>query len=167
MIRVVVDDITFVSTDAVLRPITAALEPTVSSLRQLEAVAGAFFREQITAHTDLAVGSAVVTDAGDLAADMVIHAVVRSIDEPVTESRVRQALISALQRAGDWKIARIAMPPIGTGAGNLSIEDAARMMVEVLSQAMSTATYPHEVCIVVASEEDKALFDSYLKRIPQ
>lgn len=167
MIRVVVDDIAFVSTDAVLRPTTASLEPTVRSLQHLETVAGASFSEQISTHTRLAVGSAVVTDAGDLAADMVIHAVVRSDDEPVTESRVRQALTSALQRAGDWEIARIATPPIGTGAGNLLIEDAARIMVEVLTRAMSTATYPREVCIVVESDGDKALFDTYLRRIPQ
>ncbi len=167
MIRVVVDDIAFVPTDAVLRPTTAALEPTVSSLRHLDDVAGASFREQISTHTELAVGSAVVTDAGDLAADMIIHAVVRSFDEPVTEGRVRLALISALQRAGDWQIARIATPPIGTGAGNLSIEEAARIMVEVLSLAMATATYPKEVCIVVDGEEEKHLFDTYLKRVPQ
>jgi O-acetyl-ADP-ribose deacetylase (regulator of RNase III) len=167
VIRAVVDDIAFVPTDAVLRPTTSALEPTVSSLKNLDVVAGASFREQISVHTELAVGSAVVTDAGELAADMVIHAVVRSVDEPVTEDRVRQALISALQRAGDWEIARIAMPPIGTGAGNLPIEDVARVMTQVLTQAMATATYPREVCIVVDSEEDKALFDAFLKRIPQ
>ena len=163
----VVDDLAFVSADAVLRPTTAALEPTIRSLRHLETVAGASFRKQIFTHTELAVGSAVVTDAGDLAADMAIHAVVRSIDQPVTESNVRKALTSALQRAEDWGIARIATPPIGTGAGNLLIEDAARIMVEVLSDAMSTATYPREVCIVVESEEDKALFDTYLRRTSQ
>jgi O-acetyl-ADP-ribose deacetylase (regulator of RNase III) len=167
VIRAVVDDITFVPTDAVLRPTTSTLEPTVSSLKHLDTAAGVPFSEQISTHSELAVGSAVVTDAGDLAADMVIHAVVRSIDEPVTENRVRQALMSALQRAGDWEIERIATPPIGTGAGNLSAEDAARIMVEVLSRAMATATYPREVCIVVNSEEEKALFDTYLKRVPQ
>ena len=62
---------------------------------------------------------------------------------------------------------RIATPPIGTGPGNLSIEDAARVMVDVLSMAMASAIYPQEVCIVVDSEEDKDLFDSYLKRVPQ
>jgi len=164
---VVVDDLAFVSTDAVLRPTTAALEPTIRSLRHLETVAGPAFSQQISTHTELAVGSAVVTDAGDLAADMVIHAVIRSVDEPVTEHSVRQALSSACQRAEDWQIARIATPPVGTGAGNLLIEDAARIMIDVLSRAIATSKYPSEVCIVVDSDEDKALFDTYLKRSPQ
>jgi O-acetyl-ADP-ribose deacetylase (regulator of RNase III) len=167
VIRVVVDDIAFVPTDAVLRPTTATLEPTVSSLKHLDDIAGPSFQQQISTHTELAVGSAVVTDGGDLDADMVIHAVVRSVDEPVTESQVRQALISALQRADDWQISKITSPPLGTGAGNLPIEESARIMVDVLSKAMATATFPHEVCIVVNGEEEKALFDSYLKRVPQ
>lgn len=167
MIRVVVDDIAFVPTDAVLRPTTSALEPTVSSLKQLETAAGASFREQLSIHTELAVGSAVVTDAGDLNADVVIHAVVRSENEPVTVGRVRQALTSALQRAQDWELERIATPPVGTGPGNLSIEDAARVMVEVLATAMASARYPREICIVVENEEDKDLFDTYLRRVPQ
>ena len=164
MIRVVVDDIAFVSTDAVLRPTTAELEPTTGSLRHLERVAGEFFRSQIPMHTELAVGSAVVTDAGDLSADMVIHAVVRSSETPVTGASVRQALISALQRASDWEIARLATPPIGTGAGNLLMEEAARIMVDVLVQAMSSTAFPRDVYVVVESEEDKALFETYLQR---
>ncbi len=167
MIRVVVDDIAFVPTDAVLRPTTATLEPTVSSLRRLDDLAGASFRQQISAGRELAVGSAVVTDAGELAADMIIHAVVRSVEEPVSECRVRQALTSALQRADDWRLSKITTPPIGTGAGNLPIEESARIMVDVLARAMATATYPKEVCIVVNGDEEKALFDAHLKRVPQ
>lgn len=167
MIQVVVDDIAFVQTDAVIRPSTAALEPTVSSLKHLETVAGPSFRKQISTTSELAVGSAVVTGAGGLAADLVIHAVVRSIEEPVTEGSVRQALISALQRASDWEIARLAVPPIGTGAGNLALEDSARVMIEVFAQAMATAIYPREICIVVDSEEDKAVFDALMRKLPQ
>ncbi len=163
----VVDDIAFVPSDAVLRPTTAALEPTTRSLVHLETVAGTSFQEMISSNTELAVGSAVVTDAGDLSADLVIHAVIRSVNEPVTKSIVRLALVSALQRAGDWEIAKIATPPIGIGAGNLTLDEAACTMIEVLKQAMATAIYPKEVCIVVESEDDKALFDTYLRRIPQ
>ncbi len=109
----------------------------------------------------------MVTDAGGLAADLVIHAVICSTNEPVTSGQVRQALISALQRAGDWQLRRIAVPPMGTGAGNLELDDAARIMVEVLGPGMATATFPQEVCIVVDSDDDKAVFDAYLRRLPQ
>ena len=167
MIRVVVDDLAFVKADAVVRPTTARLDPLSPSLRRLEQVGGPAFLGQLVVQDELAVGSAVVTGAGDLAADLVVHAVISSADEPVTAGHVRQALMSALQRSGDWQLQRIAVPPIGTGAGNLDLEDVARIMVDVLGRAMATAAFPQEVCIVVDSEEDRAVFEAFLKRLPQ
>jgi O-acetyl-ADP-ribose deacetylase (regulator of RNase III) len=167
VILVVVDDLAFVTTDAVIRPTTSTLDPLSPSLKRLEQVGGPTFWDQLTVQHELAVGSAVVTDAGGLAADLVIHAVICSANEPVTSGQVRQALISALQRAGDWQLRRIAVPPMGTGAGNLELDDAARIMVEVLGPGMATATFPQEVCIVVDSDDDKAVFDAYLRRLPQ
>ncbi len=167
MIRVVVDDIAFVPADAVIRPTTTTLEPTSASLRRLEQVGGPAFWKQLSLQSELAVGSAVVTAAGDLSADFVVHAVISSADLPVTIQQVRQAMISALQRVGDWQLARVAIPPVGTGAGNLQLEDAAQVMVEVISESMTAATCPREVLIVVDSEEDRAVFDLHLKRLPQ
>lgn len=164
MIRVVVDDLAFVAVDAVVRPSTAALEPTAASLRRLEHVGGPAFWEQLTLQKELDVGAAVVTGGGDLAAEFVIHAVVQSAEKPVTASGVRLALKSTLQRAAAWQLARVAMPPLGTGAGNLSIDDAARLMIEVLQTELPSATYPEEVCIVVETEDDRGIFEAYLER---
>jgi O-acetyl-ADP-ribose deacetylase (regulator of RNase III) len=164
VIRVVVDDLAFVPADAVVRPSTASLEPTVASLRRLEQVGGPAFWEQLKLQKELDVGAAVVTGGGELAAEFVIHAVVRSSQTPVTATGVRLALKSTLQRAADWHLLRIAVPPLGTGAGNLSVEDAARLMVEVLRSELRDATYPEEVCIVVESDEQRDIFESCLMR---
>lgn len=167
MIRVVVDDIAFVQADAVIRPATATLEPTSAALRHLEQVGGPGFARQSQVQQALAVGAAVVTGAGDLPSEFVIHAVVRSVTEPVSAAGVRRALISALQRAVDWQLERVTVPPLGTGAGNLQVEDAARIMVDVLSQHTAVAPYPTDVAIVVESQEDKHVFDALLRRLPQ
>jgi O-acetyl-ADP-ribose deacetylase (regulator of RNase III) len=72
-----------------------------------------------------------------------------------------------LQRAVDWQLKRVTVPPLGTGAGNLSIEEAARIMVDVLAQHTAVAAYPAEVEIVVERAEDGAVFESLLRRLPQ
>jgi O-acetyl-ADP-ribose deacetylase (regulator of RNase III) len=167
VIRVVVDDIAFVAADAVIRPATTTLEPTSAALRHLEQVGGPTFLSQLRVQQPLAVGAAVVTGGGELAAEFVIHAVIRSVTEPVSPSAVRRALTSAMQRAVDWQLARVAVPPLGTGAGNLSLEDAARVMIDVLDQHTSVSEYPSDVAIVVESEADKQAFDYLLKRLPQ
>lgn len=166
MITVAVDDVAFVAADAVVRPATTTLDPTTPALRRLEQVGGPRFLEQLRLTKELAVGAAVVTGGGDLPVELVIHAIIRSTTEPVSAAGVALALRSALQRAMDWQLARVALPPLGTGAGNLSLEDAADVMVQVLAEADS-APYPQDVLIVVETEAEKQVFDACLRRLPQ
>lgn len=163
MISVVVDDLAFVPADAVVRPTTALLEPVAPGLRRLEQLAGSDFLKQLDVPIRLGVGAAVVTDAGELEAEFMIHAVIWSEDETVTPTGLRRAIVSVLQRAADWGLARVSTPVLGTGPGALPVEDAARILVEVLSENLPSATYPKEVCIVVESEEDQEVVQAFLR----
>ena len=89
---------------------------------------------------------------------------IRSDTEPVTRDGVARAWQSALQRAQEWEFARLTVPPLGTGAGNLSVEDAAEVMVQVLKAHSGTAAFPADVSIVVESPEDRDAFEVALKR---
>ncbi len=163
MISVVVDDLAFVPADAVVRPTTALLEPVTPGLRRLEQLAGDDFLEQLNVPIRLGVGAAVVTAAGELDAEFMIHAVIWSEDEPVTPGGLARAIISVLQRASDWGLARIATPVLGTGPGALPMEDAARILVDVLSATLPGTTYPSEVCIVVESDEEREVVQALLR----
>jgi len=163
VISVVVDDLAFVPADAVVRPTTALLEPVAPGLRRLEQLAGDDFLKQLDVPIRLGVGAAVVTNAGELEAEFMIHAVIWSEDEPVTPNGLRQAIVSVLQRAADWGLARITMPVLGTGPGALPLEDAARVMADVLAAYLPGATYPEEVCIVVESEEDREVVQALVR----
>jgi O-acetyl-ADP-ribose deacetylase (regulator of RNase III) len=165
VIRVVVGEIASVDADAVVRPTTTTLEPTTSVLRNLDRVGGPSFWEQLAVRVELAIGAAVVTDGGDLPTNFVIHAVIRSCDEQVSLTGVERALTSALQRAADWQLDRLAMPPLGTGAGNLKVEDVARVTTNVLEAHLKTQRFPTDVTIVVPTEEEKEVFDVWLKRL--
>jgi len=96
VIRVVVDDLAFVSADAIVRPATSLLEPTTAALRRLEQVGGAAFWDQVRTQRELAVGSAVVTGGGDLGVELVVHAIIRSTTEAVSRDTVRRALTAVL-----------------------------------------------------------------------
>ncbi|HXH62722.1 MAG TPA: hypothetical protein VNG95_00995, partial [Gemmatimonadales bacterium] len=72
MIRVVVDDLAFLSADAIVRPATARLDSTTPAVRRLETVGGRAFIAQLALQQELAVGAAVVTaSGGDLPAEFV------------------------------------------------------------------------------------------------
>jgi O-acetyl-ADP-ribose deacetylase len=164
VIRVVVDDLAFRSSDAIVRPATTRLDPTTPLVRRLERVGGAAFLGQLRLQKELAVGAAVVTaGGGDLPAEFVIHAVIQSETEPVSRETVARAWRSALERAREWEFARLTVPPLGTGAGNLALEDAAAIMVTVCKAQAGRAPYPAEVCIVVETAEEREAFEAALR----
>lgn len=164
MIRVVVDDLAFVAADAVVRPATALLEPTTPGLRRLERVGGPGFWAALHVERELAVGSAVVTAGGDLGAELVIHAIIRSATEPVSRDSVRRALTAALQRASDWQLAHLAVPALGTGAGGLELEDAADVLGAVLATLPGPGGFPREVTVVAETEEERRVLEAFIRK---
>jgi O-acetyl-ADP-ribose deacetylase len=107
---------------------------------------------------ELPVGSAAITAAGDLPAQFMIHIVIRSAEEPVTAAGVRRGLENGLRRLAEWGIRRVAIAPLGTGAGNLDAEEAAGIMVPLLAAAVRDAGL--EVDIHVDSEYEEDVFRS-------
>jgi O-acetyl-ADP-ribose deacetylase len=164
VIQVVVDDLVSTGVDALVRPATTALEPASSAGRTLEAGAGLSFNSQFARTSDQAVGSAVVTGGGALSAPFVIHAIIRSSEEPATEAGVRQAFLSVLQRAKEWQFARIATPPLETEPGAMVMETTAGIMSNLIIQHLKDSAFPSDVTIVVGSETDRATFATFLER---
>jgi O-acetyl-ADP-ribose deacetylase (regulator of RNase III) len=135
-------------------------------LRRLEQMGGKAFLDRLVVQRDLPVGAAVVTGAGgDLPAEFVIHAIIQSDKEQVSAPGVARAWRSALERAQEWEFARLSAPPLGTGAGNLSVEDAAELMVNELIAHRMRAAFPNEVALVVETEEQREIFAAALRRV--
>src|SRR5207247_4798768 len=87
VIRVVVDDLAFLASDALVRPATARLDPTTPVVRRLEQVGGTEFVSRLRMQKELAVGAAGVTaGGGDLPAEVVIPAGIQSGGEAVPRS---------------------------------------------------------------------------------
>jgi len=163
VIDVRIDDLAFYEGEAIARPVNAMLGATTPVMRRLEHAAGAAFADQVRLAQPLPVGAAVVTNAGDLPVELLIHGVVSSDDEPVSRATVRLALMSALQRAMAFQIRELALAPFGLGAGNLDIEDSAEIMVEVLTEHMRRSPYPSSVLIVAETALEEQVLRSRLQ----
>jgi O-acetyl-ADP-ribose deacetylase (regulator of RNase III) len=163
MIDVRVDDLAFYEGEAIARPVNAMLGATTPVMRKLEVAAGSRFTEKARLSEPLPVGAAVVTNAGDLPVELLIHGVVSSDDEPVTRATVRLALMSALQRAVAFQIRDLAIAPFGLGAGNLDIEDSADVMIEVIADHMKHSPYPASVVIVAETDLEGEVLRSRLR----
>jgi O-acetyl-ADP-ribose deacetylase len=164
VIRIVQGDLAGSSAEAVLRPVSAEWAAVTPAMRRLEIAAGPSVEAQCRTLGELPVGSATITPAGDLAAKFMIHVVVRSVEERVTEAGVRRGLQNGLRRLVEWGIRRVALPPLGTGAGNLDAEESAAIMIPVLLEQMAATGIPAEVEVVVDSDYEREVFERRLHR---
>jgi O-acetyl-ADP-ribose deacetylase (regulator of RNase III) len=159
VIEVRTDDLAFVTADAIARPVDAELRATTPLMRRLEIAGGEGLARHLRVNEPLAVGSAVVTPAGGLGAELLIHAVVASESEAASRESVRQALTSALQRAADWQIAHLAIAPFGLGAGNLDVEESADVAADVVRRHQTVARFPSTITIVVETAFEQEVFE--------
>ncbi len=163
MIDVRVDDLGFFEGEAIARPVNAMLEATTPVMRRLEAAGGDALQRQMRLAEPLPVGAAVVTGAGDLAVQLLIHGVVSSREEPVSRATVRSALVSTLHRVDAFQIQELAIAPFGLGAGNLDIEDSADVMIEVLRDHMRRSRFPRSVIIVAETALEEQVLRTRLQ----
>ena len=151
---------------AVVRAVRSDGEAITSSGRRLELLAGETVAQRLQGLGDLPVGGAVITPAGDLPAQFIIHAVLQSVEEPVSSVTVRRALVNVLRRARDLGLASLALPLLGTGAGNLDAEEAARLTMEALREHLAAGDAPRRFEIVVESAYQEGLFTGWAARDP-
>lgn len=162
MILIVQGELADTRADAVLRPVTADWAAPTPAMRRLEIVTGAAPTLQCRALGELPVGSAVITSAGDLDAQFMIHVVVRSYAEQVSATGIRRALDNGLRRVEEWGIQQLAMPPLGTGAGNLDPDDAAAIMIPLLQERLRAGGPLTSVEIYVDSDYERDVFERYV-----
>lgn len=158
MIEIRIDDLAFYRGDAIVRPVNADLGATTPLMRRLELAAGPRLTNHLHVQEPLPVGAAIVSGAGDLTVELMVHAVISSTEEPVSRDSVRRAMISALQRVEAWQIPTVAIPPFGLGAGNLDIDQSADVMLTVLASHIKHARFPVDVTVIAeTAEEEQAL----------
>jgi O-acetyl-ADP-ribose deacetylase (regulator of RNase III) len=162
VIRVVHGDLAREAVDAVLRPADASLAPVGPAAERLDDLGGERFAAQRRNATPLEAGAAVVTGAGDLAAGYVLHVVIADERGPAGRDQVRRALVSAWQRAGDWGLARVAAPLVGTAGGRLGVEDAAGLLLETFPRGTDGGGM--ELVIVTDSAGERDVVEAIVRR---
>jgi O-acetyl-ADP-ribose deacetylase (regulator of RNase III) len=162
VIQVIVDDLALTKADAVLRAADESLGPTSPAMARLDERAGPRFADQRRVSSSLKAGSAVVTGSGDLAAPFVLHVVIQDPESRTGREVVRRALVSAWQRATDWELGTIAAPLVGADSGQLSLEEAATLLVETFPA--ESQHFPTELHIVVDQDADRVLVEAIVRR---
>src|SRR3954464_1533091 len=126
-------DITTMNVDAVVNPANSLGIMGGGVAAALSRKGGPTIQKEAMSMAPIAVGAAVVTNAGTLWAKHVIHA--PTMDQPgmkVGVENVRRATRAALLAAARNNYETIAFPGMGTGTGQVPYDEAARAMVDEL-----------------------------------
>jgi O-acetyl-ADP-ribose deacetylase (regulator of RNase III) len=108
------------------------------------------------------VGEAVVTAAGEMKAQHIIHAVGPAFQEEEEEQKLRDTLRSTLTLAEEKGFARVAYPPMGTGFYGIPLDISARIMLDELKRYLQGEPKLQEVVICVNDNRELKPFKAQL-----
>lgn len=162
MIRVVRDVLELWEGECIVRAARSDGASITPVARRIEARAGAGPLRRVEAMGELPVGSAVLTPGGDLAVRFLLHVVLQSPQLPVSAAVVHRATANLLVRAADFGMTEVALPPLGTHAGNLEAEESAAAMAEAIDRHRARSEGPASIVVVVEGLYELDVFERAL-----
>jgi O-acetyl-ADP-ribose deacetylase (regulator of RNase III) len=159
--------ITFREGDITLERVDAIVNAANSALRLGSGVAGAILERggsAIQAACDaigaIAVGDAVATTGGALAAPHVIHAASMEPGGDASEDSIRSALRRSLEVARELGCRSVAVPAIGAGAAGVPLQRCAEVLLEEARRHLDGDTSIEEIRFVLLGEPAYRVFES-------
>jgi O-acetyl-ADP-ribose deacetylase (regulator of RNase III) len=162
-IRLLTGDITDLEVEAFVFDITEDAKLGSGFGGAIQQRGGIVIQKELDEIGSCPTGVAIVTGAGILKAEHIIHTNGPKFREEGEECKLRQATESALLRAKEKGIKRLAFPPIGTGLYQVPLDLCARVMVDTISEHLGNGTSVEEVLIVAVDSREFTPFAAKLQ----
>jgi O-acetyl-ADP-ribose deacetylase len=160
-LEVVEGDIAALAVDAIANAANDHLWMGAGVAGAIKRAGGDEIEHEAVAKGPIAVGEAVATGAGRLAARWVIHAAVMGQDLRTSADAIAGATRSTLEVADELEAQSLALPAFGSGVGGFPVDECARLMV---AEARSyTAATLQRVIFAVYGADAEAAFASALE----
>ena len=131
-------DITKLDVDAFVYDIKSNLKLGSGIGGAISIRGGPSIQEELDALGTCPVGEAVITAGGKLKASYIIHAVGPKYQEEDEEPKMEAAVRSALERAKEKGMRRIAFPPMGAGMYFFPLDKCVRILVSTVKEFVET-----------------------------
>jgi O-acetyl-ADP-ribose deacetylase (regulator of RNase III) len=161
-VEVAVADLTEMDVEAVVNSANTHLWMGGGLANAIKKAGGQDIENEAIRQGPLAIGQAIVTGAGDLKAQRVIHTVVMGQDLKTDEDKIRQATRAALQMAEEQGVRSMALPAMGTGVGGVSIFACAHAMVDEAINFLIESENIQRLTFVLIDDESREAFHKEL-----
>ena len=115
---------------------------------------GPTIQKELKGHEPVQTCDVVLSDAGELKARHIIHAVGPRFREPHTEDKLRLTMRNVLDLAREKGVKTLAFPPMGTGFYGIPLDLSARVMCEEIERCLAGDTTLEEVSICVMDKRE-------------
>ena len=163
-LRLVREDITEMEVDAFVFDITEDVKLGSGFGAAIQQRCGIVIQKELDELGSCPTGEAVVTEAGILKADWIIHANGPKFREEDEEGKLRKTVQSALARAEEKGVKRLAFPPMGTGLYQVPLDLCSRVMVETITEHLANGSTLEEVLIAAPDNRE---FDPFKAQIQE
>ncbi|OBK43181.1 macro domain-containing protein [Mycobacterium sp. 1081908.1] len=133
-IEVLQADVTKLDVDAIANAANTQLRHGGGVAAAISRAGGPEVQRESIEKAPIGLGDAVETGAGDMPARYVIHAATMELGGPTSAEIITRATASTLRKADELGCRTLALVAFGTGVGGFPLEDAARLMVDVVRQ---------------------------------
>jgi O-acetyl-ADP-ribose deacetylase (regulator of RNase III) len=106
--------------------------------------------------------AAVISTAGSMKAEKIIHAVGPKFQEEGMEAKLRKTMENSLLQAEKNGIKKLAFPPMGAGFYGIPLDSCAKIMISSLKEHLSGESGLEEVVIFVNDKREYDPFKSAL-----
>jgi O-acetyl-ADP-ribose deacetylase (regulator of RNase III) len=158
-------DITQLATDAIVNPANTQLILGGGVAGAIRRAGGPDIQMACNKIGPIAVGEAVLTTGGNLAAKYVIHAVGPRMGEGDEDRKLESATCSSLRVAEEHKLQTIALPAISTGIFGFPLTRAAEIMLMTTINFIKTGTRLTEIWFCLFDEKAFSIFETRLSEI--
>jgi O-acetyl-ADP-ribose deacetylase (regulator of RNase III) len=162
-LRMVRGDITEMEVDAFVFDITEDAKLGSGFGGAIQQRGGIVIQKELDEIGSVPKGEAVVTQAGILNADYIIHVNGPKFREEDEKGKLERAVKSALARAEEQGMKQVAFPPIGTGMYQVPMDLCADVMVETISSHLANGSNLDEVLIVVQDPREITPFEAKIQ----
>lgn len=156
-------DICVLEVDAIVNPASPTLWMSTGVGGALKRAGGDAIEFAAVRQGPIPVGSAVVTEAGKLAAHVIIHAVSLDRDHRTSALAIATAIRSAMARARELGVSSIAFPALGTGLGGFPLDEAAEVTVRTLRDELTVEPAIDHVILALRGAEAYRAFGRALE----
>ena len=158
VVRLLKEDITDIEVDAFVFYAQHDLQVGAGFGTAISTRGGPSVQKELDELAPLSTCDVVVTGAGNMKANNIIHAVGPRFQEDGIESKLRATMVNTLNAAEEKGFERVAFPAMGAGYYGILPDVSAKVMTEVLGEHLRGDTCIREVLICVL---DTPQFNSF------